>query len=250
MSERLKIAVCDDETRAISVISASVESTFQDLGREVLIEKFLSPQALLERLQEYSFDLIFTDISMPGMDGIQLAGELKKQGKKSALIFVSSRTDRVFDTFAVQPFGFVRKSNFLEDIGEVIGRYVSAGEDKEDDGGYFYLKDQQGTIAIDVAHVTYVECIRNMQILHFDDSREEYRLYSRMGTLEEELKKYDFIRVHKGFLVSCRFIRRFESKAVILTTDDEIPVGRSHHHEAMDAYLDYISRSGSGFIGK
>ena len=249
MSERLKIAVCDDETRAISVISASVESTFQDLGREVLLEKFLSPQALLERLEEYSFDLIFTDISMPGMDGIQLAGELKKQGKKAALIFVSSRTDRVFDTFAVQPFGFVRKSNFLEDIGEVIGRFVSSGDQKDDDR-YFYLKDQQGTIAIDVAHVTYIECIRNMQILHFDDSREEYRLYSRMGTLEEELRKYDFIRVHKGFLVSCRFIRRFESKAVILTTDEEIPVGRSHHHEAMDAYLDYISRSGDGFIGK
>ena len=250
MSERLKIAVCDDETRAISVISASVESTFQDLGREVLLEKFLSPQALLERLEEYSFDLIFTDISMPGMDGIQLAGELKKLGKKSALIFVSSRTDRVFDTFAVQPFGFVRKSNFLEDIGEVIARFVASSENKEEDDRYFYLKDQQGTIAIDVAHVTYIECIRNMQILHFDDSREEYRLYSRMGTLEEELRKYDFIRVHKGFLVSCRFIRRFESKAVILTTDEEIPVGRSHHHEAMDAYLDYISRSGDGFIGK
>ena len=249
MSERLKIAVCDDEARAISVISASVESTFQDLGREVLLEKFLSPQALLERLQEYSFDLIFTDISMPGMDGIQLAGELKKLGKKSALIFVSSRTDRVFDTFAVQPFGFVRKSNFLEDIGEVIGRFVSSGDQKDDDR-YFYLKDQQGTIAIDVAHVTYIECIRNMQILHFDDSREEYRLYSRMGTLEEEMKKYDFIRVHKGFLVSCRFIRRFESKAVILTTEEEIPVGRSHHHEAMDAYLDFISRTGDGFIGK
>lgn len=250
MSERLKIAVCDDETRAISVISASVESTFQDLGREVLLEKFLSPQALLERLEEYSFDLIFTDISMPGMDGIQLAGELKKLGKKSALIFVSSRTDRVFDTFAVQPFGFVRKSNFLEDIGEVIARFVASSENKKEDDRYFYLKDQQGTIAIDVAHVTYIECIRNMQILHFDDSREEYRLYSRMGTLEEELRKYDFIRVHKGFLVSCRFIRRFESKAVILTTDEEIPVGRSHHHEAMDAYLDYISRSGDGFIGK
>ena len=250
MSEKIKIAVCDDETRAISVISASVESTFRDLDREVILEKFLSPQALLERLNEFSFDLIFLDISMPGMDGIELAGEIKRLGIKAALIFVSSRTDRVFDTFAVQPFGFVRKSNFLEDIGEVITRFVGSGDKRETDNHYLYLKDQQGTVAIDVSHVAYIECIRNMQVLHFDDSRDEYRLYSRMGTLEEELKKYDFIRIHKGFLASSRFIRRFESKAVVLTTDEEIPVGRSYHHDAMEFYLDYISRTGDGFIGK
>ena len=250
MSDNLKIAVCDDETRAISVISASVKSTFEDLGREVILEKFLTPRALLDRLAEHSFDLIFLDISMPEMDGIELAGEIKRFSRNSALIFVSSRTDRVFDTFAVQPFGFVRKSNFLEDIDEVITRYVNSAGKKEEDSSYLYLKDQQGTVAIDVSHVTYIECIRNMQILHFDDSQEEHKLYSRMGTLEEELKKYDFIRIHKGFLASCRFIRRFESKAVVLVTGEEIPVGRSHHHEAMDAYLDYVSRTGDSFIGR
>ena len=232
------------------MISASVRTIFEDLGRDVNLEKFLTPQSLLERAAEHSFDLIFLDISMPGMDGIELAAELKRHRSKAALIFVSSRTDRVFDTFVVQPFGFVRKSNFLEDISEVIARYVNSLGSGEKNSHYLYLKDQQGTVAVDAAHVTYIECIRNMQVLHFDDSKEEHRLYSRMGMLEEELKKYDYIRIHKGFIVSSRFIRRFESKSVTLTTGEEIPVGRSYHHEAMDAYIDYVSRTGDGFIGK
>ncbi len=63
-------------------------------------------------------------------------------------------------------------------------------------------------------------------------------------------EQFDFLRVHKGYLVPCKFIRRFDSNSVILTTGEEIPVGRSRRQEAMDAYLAYIGRTGSTLIGK
>ena len=237
MSDRLKVAVCDDEPRAISVISASVESVFRDMGTSIALETFLAPSELLERLKTYSFDLILLDISMPQMDGVELGKRLQKIANGAELVFVSSRTDRVFDTFSVQPFGFVRKSHFLDDIGEVITRFEDSRRVKTDDSRFAHFKDQQGMVAIDVTHVTYIECIRNTQVLHFDDSDLEHKLYSRMETLEEELKRFDFLRVHKGYLVSCRFIRRFDSSSVVLTTGEEIPVGRSRRQDSMDAYL-------------
>ena len=250
MSERLKVAVLDDEPRAISVISASVESVFRSYDTEILLETFTAPAELLDRLNTFSFDLIFLDISMPGMDGIELGKRLVQSKNTAELVFVSSRTDRVFDTFSVHPFGFVRKTNFLDDIGEVIARFEESRRAKTDDSRFAHFKDQQGMVAIDVTHVTYIECIRNTQVLHFDDSDREHKLYSRMETLEEELKRFDFLRVHKGYLVPCKFIRRFDSNSVILTTGEEIPVGRSRRQEAMDAYLAYIGRTGSTLIGK
>ena len=250
MSDRLKVAVCDDEAHAISVISASIESVFRGYGTEIALESFTAPAELLDRLRSHHFDLIFLDISMPEMDGIELGKQLQRIGSNAELIFVSSRMDRVFDTFAVQPFGFVRKNHFLEDIGEVIARYEESRRVESDDSRLAHFKDQQGMVAIDVTHVTYIECIRNTQVLHFDDSDREHRLYSRMETLEEELKRFDFLRVHKGYLVACKFIRRFDSKAVILTTGEEIPIGRSRRQESMDAYLSYIGRTGSTLIGK
>ena len=250
MSERLKVAVCDDESRAISVISASVESVFKDYNTEIELETFNSPGKLLESLASRGYDLIFLDICMPEMDGIELGKQLQKNECNAELVFVSSRMDRMFDTFSVQPFGFVRKNHFLDDIAEVISRYVDSRKAKTDESRFAHFKDQQGMVAIDVTHVTYIECIRNTQVLHFEDARPEHKLYSRMETLEEELKRFDFLRVHKGYLVACRFIRRFDSNSVILTTGEEIPVGRSRRHESMDAYLAYIGRSGSTLIGK
>lgn len=240
---KLKIAICDDEPRAINIISASVESIFKELGEEISLETFLSPDELSARLRSRAFDLIFLDISMPKKDGIAVGKELLQYGSTAELVFVSSRMDRMYDTFAVRPFGFVRKTHFLEDIDEVIRRFADHRNRKEDKRRMAQFKDGQGIVSIDVSKVTYIECVRNTQIFHFEDSKDEHRLYSRMETLEEELKSFGFIRIHKGYLASAKYIRRFDSKAVTLTTGEELPIGRSRQHAAMDEYLHLIGES-------
>lgn len=240
---KLKIAICDDEPRAITIVSASVESIFKELGEEISLETFLSPDELTARLRSRAFDLIFLDISMPKKDGIALGKELKQYGSTAELVFVSSRMDRMYDTFAVRPFGFVRKNHFLEDMDEVIRRFSEHRNRKDDDGQKVQFKDGQGIVSIDVTKVTYIECVRNTQILHFEGSAEEHKLYSRMETLEEELKGFGFIRIHKGYLASAKYIRRFDSKGVTLTTGEELPIGRSRQHAAMDEYLHFIGDS-------
>ena len=250
MSGRLRIAVCDDESRAISVISASVESVFREQGQEILLESFLSPRDLLARIAACAFDLVFLDVNMPDMDGVELGKALNQSGCTAELVFVSSRMDRMFDTFAVQPFGFVRKSHFLDDINEVILRYIEKHGGQDAPKQLAHFQDQQSLVSVDLGHVTYIECIRNTQVLHFDDGKQEQKLYSRMETLEDELARYDFLRVHKGFLVNCRFIRRIDSKGVTLLSGQEIPVGRSRFKEAMAAYMAWVSHSGSVLLGR
>ena len=240
---KLKIAICDDEPRAITIISASVESIFKDLGEEISLETFLTPDELAGRLRSRAFDLIFLDISMPKKDGITLGKELQQYGSTAELVFVSSRMDRMYDTFAVRPFGFVRKTHFLEDMDEVIRRFTDHRNRSEDRSRMAQFKDGQGIVSINVSKVTFIECVRNTQIFHFEDSAEEHRIYSRMETLEEELKPYGFIRIHKGYLASAKYIRRFDSKGVTLTTGQELPIGRSRQHAAMDEYLHFIGKS-------
>ena len=249
MSDKLRIAVCDDESRALAIVSSAVEGIFSDMGIEIVLEKFLGPMELLERMKGVSFDLVFLDISMPKMDGIRLGKAVKAQGSGAGIVFVSSRTDRMIDTFAVEPFGFVRKGHFMEDLNEVITRFVEKRNSRKI-GDMVCFRDGHGTASVDIGRVKYIECVRNTQVLYFDGSDAARKIYSRMETLEEELKKYDFIRIHKGYLANCKYISRFEPKSLLLITDDQLPIGRSYHQSAKLAYLEYISRSGAAFIGK
>ena len=95
---KLKIAICDDEPRAITIVSASVESIFKDLGEEISLETFLSPDELTARLRSRAFDLIFLDISMPKKDGIALGKELKQYGStvdcKSKLDWLNEKPEK------------------------------------------------------------------------------------------------------------------------------------------------------------
>ena len=248
MSERLKIAICDDETRAVSIISASVTSIFAEHGIPVQLETFLHPGDLVERLMSRAFDLVFLDINMPGMDGVEMGKLLNSKASDTEIIFCSSQLDRVYDTFQVHPFGFVRKNRFMDDIAELISRYIeyrktSANNDDET----ISFKDGQGIISINIQSLKYIESARNTQTLYFDGAEEPRRIYSSMDALEKALKEHDYIRIHKGFLVSCRYIKRIDAKGCDLTTGETLPVGRSYHRVAMESYLGYAQIHGNFF---
>ena len=249
MIEKLKVAVCDDETRALAIVSSSVSGIFQDMGVEVSMECFLSPGELLERIKVKDFDLYFLDISMPKMDGIKLGKEIQAKGGAASIVFVSSRTDRMFDAFSAEPFGFVRKGHFMEDMNEVITRFCQKFEHRRDENVVCF-KDGHGTVSLDVGRIKFIECVRNIQLLHFEDSQASRKIYSRMEVLEEELRKYGFIRIHKGYLVNSKWISRFEAKLLVLTTGEQLPIGRSYQHGAKAEYLNHISQSGASYIGK
>ena len=225
MEKTLTVAVCDDEELALNIISAAVKKVFSTHGVEAQIDVFRRPAELWEALQKQAYRLLFLDINMEGVDGIRFGKEIITHGTAPDIIYVSSNTDRVFETFDVNEFGFVRKDNFLKDISGVIDRYV-----------------------INVALLKYIECLRNEQVFHLD-GKEDCSVFSRMKTLEEQLIPFGFIRIHKGYLVNCHYIVRFDNNSVTLSSGEELPVGRSKHAEALEAYLEFIRKSGSSVIG-
>lgn len=248
MKTAIKIAICDDESNALDIIGGSVKKVFSSHQINVSPDYYSGAEELLKAMQGVVYDLVFLDINMPGTDGITLGKRISAMKYKPQIIFISSNSNRVFETFAVQPFGFVRKENFFPDITGVITRYVAQMQKSEEPFLQFELKQHGSYVSVNVVALEYVECFKNMQILHIKDS-EDKTVYSRMSVFEEILAEHDFIRIHKGYIVNCRYIRRFERCSVILTTGEELPVGRSKHDNALNAYLEYMHKNGISIIG-
>ena len=242
MDKVIGVAVCDDEAVALDIISAAVKKVFLTHDVEARVESFSRPADLLAALQNNTYSLIFLDINMAGIDDISLGKKLLLRGTGSDIVFVSSNTSRVFETFEVNPFGFVRKDNFIKDISGVIDRYVKQKMSKPESVLRFELRNRGGLVTVNVAVLKYVECLRNEQVFHMD-GKENYSVFLRMKTLEEQLTPFGFIRIHKGYLVNCRYISRFDNSSVTLSTGEELPVGRSKHAAALEQYLDYIRKN-------
>lgn len=248
MEKTIRIAICDDEKNALSILSASIRQLFEGKGVETEISVYQHAKELYEELKIKVFDLLFLDICMPEIDGVLLGRKIAELPSAPSIVFVSSNTDRVFDTFSVSPFGFVRKDHYMKDISSLIARYVKQKIDTVSEKFVITFKGSNGPISVNPEEIQVVECIKNTQIFVFD-SGERREICSRMHTLEEQLKDYYFVRVHKGYLVNCKFVKRMDVSSVTLTSGETYPVGRTYHTEAMTLWMKYIRLHGISVIG-
>lgn len=109
MEKSMAFAVCDDDEIVCEAICNKINKILKKCGVYARTDKYVSPVALYKNIEsgERSYDALFLDIDMPRLDGISLGKSLQKLQKRPDIIFVSNREDKVFESFAVRPFGFV-----------------------------------------------------------------------------------------------------------------------------------------------
>jgi len=232
----------------LEISSGAIVGAFKSHDIEVTVTKFNSPRAFLNEHKKSEFSLYFFDIDMPEMSGVDVALELRKRKDRHDIIFVSSLNEKVFECFAAFPFGFVRKDRYLEDLTNVIKLYVETKYQKKETGKMLEIKSKGETIFLDIGKILYAEGNKNYQVIHRSDLSETYEIRIPMAQLEEKLAEDGFIRIHKGFLVNYRYIRKFSSDSVILSNEEVLPLGRQKKEEVMKLYLKYSRNSGNLFI--
>lgn len=232
---RLQVAFCDDDAAFRTYMAAAVTAAFQEQG--VLSGSFEAASALelSAAVGHMTFDLIFLDIDMPGMDGIRFGEQLRSQGCRSDIIYVSNMDDKVYEIFRVHPWSFIRKSRFADELPALIEEYVF---DLRGRGNAIVLPGTETeAIAVDPQEIIYLEAVGKTQNLFQINQTAPISIRASMHELENRLSPFGFIRIHKGFLVNYRYIHKITSRSVMLDTGDDLPIGRDRLKSARESYL-------------
>ena len=235
MMDRLKIAFCDDDAAFRALMVPTVTAALAAHGVASDSFEAADPAELAAAVGHMSFDLIFLDIDMPGMDGIRFGEQLRAQGCRSDIIYVSNMDDKVYEVFRVHPWSFLRKSRFAQELPAVAQEYVRDLQRRS--STVLLPSEDAGTVVVDPVDVVYVEAVGKVQKLVFAAGEKSALIRSSMYELETTLQPFGFIRVHKGFLVNYRCIQKITSRSVLLDTGGDIPVGRDRLKSARESYL-------------
>ncbi|MCD8023803.1 MAG: response regulator transcription factor [Lachnospiraceae bacterium] len=241
------IALCDDEAPSLKILAGAITQQFRQRNLAVHIETFTGTAELKRRMKLQSFDLLFLDIDMPGTDGITFAETLREENNWIDIIYISNREDLVFEALRTQPKGFIRKSNLLQDVPGILNPYFSALP-KEEKKDTMIIEEQDSIISLPISEVIYVEGSGKQQVLHLKGKKEPVVLRRQMQTLEEELSSKGFIRIHKGYLVNCRYIRRIENAQLTLTNGEVLPISRRKAAAIREMYLEQMQKRGSTML--
>lgn len=120
----IKVAFCDDEAKILEDFSVKIKSEFEKLSCEIDLYTTKNSIELLEYLKNYTVDILFLDIDMPTISGMEIAQTLLNSEIKTLLVFVTGQDALVYKSFKYHPFGFIRKTYFDEEISGVVKSLV------------------------------------------------------------------------------------------------------------------------------
>lgn len=242
-----RIAIIDDDKAALSIVSSAVDTFFKEKNIEYNITSFYNPLNYLATIKEENFNLIFLDIDMPEKNGLSVAEETLSINKNTHIIFLSQREDLVFECLAIHPFGFIRKSNLINDFSLMMNQFYDYYLSNNDEGKKIEFVEKNRTISFKINEIMYISSDKNYQdIVTKDNKIETVRI--PLSTLENKLKNDGFIRVHKCYIVNQVYIRSILNEEIKLTNDITIPLSKKRRDEVIKEYLAYSRKNNSMII--
>lgn len=221
-----KAALVEDEQEIRSFLSKTLTEQFQKQGVSVAIDSFSSGERFLTVFQEhYHYDMIFLDIEMEGMDGIEVCRQIRAMTHNALVVFISNKESLVFQTFEVQPFRFIRKSHYLEALPRLVDALTEQLNSLAPDLIQICEPFTGDIYSFDASQLRYVEAQRKYCRIVAADS--EVMVQCPFKTLEELLLPRQFVKTHRSYLVNLRHIFRIGKTFLTLTDQTEIPVSRS-----------------------
>lgn len=244
---KLNIAYVDDDKFSLEAAGASIIQAFENNGVEIELKSYSKAKLFLDDLQKNNYDLVFFDIDMPEMDGIELGKKVVELKKTFDIVFLSAMEDRVFDSLIVHPFGFVRKSAFSRDLNEIVGRYSNKLKSRDEEGSIDIVT--KGSIIHLQSHsILYIEAYGDYQNVYQKGVKESLTLSSSMNYLDDNVKKFGFIRIHKRYLVNYEHIQMIGNKEVIMDNGDKLPIARRKLQEVREEYLKLLNTKSSSIV--
>lgn len=240
------MAICDDEDFYIEDICGYLKAYMSEEEVGLHVEKYHSGLELLDAMREHGkcFDMIFLDVNMPVLNGMDTAIEIRKFDMNVNICFITSYRQYAFDAFQVNASGYCEKPVSYVKLRSMLNkcireiRYIKDRKMAEET--YLPILYGKEPIIVPVKKIIYIEKQRNKCVLHTIDG--EITGYDTLANLYQKLNHEVFFFVHQGYIVNFNHIMEVRTRAVIVTGSLEVPISRKYYKEMRERHMDKIYR--------
>ena len=237
--------IIDDEPLAIGILKSYCE----DVGGLSLIETFTNPLDSIGLIQTKEIDLVFLDIEMPQISGIEF---VKSMDKKPLFIFTTAYPEFALDGFElnavdylVKPIPFPRFVTAINRAKELMALRRGRGKIENvssasgmglDTNQFIFVKSDYGNVKIKLENITHIQGLKDYLKIHIDNEKKPILTLMNFKDIDAKLANNNFIRVHRSFIVNINKIHAVQ-KSKIIIHDIRIPIGDSYK-------VDFFNRIG------
>lgn len=220
------IIVDDDEIDRLTVTSFAKK--FPSLN---IVGIFEDAESALPALDRPDLDILFLDIDMPGLSGIELR---KRAAHVPVCIFITAHPEHAVESFELETLDFIVKPLKLDRFSQTMSRIEDYLEIKHKaklfeasiGGDAIYIKEGHEQTKVKLHDIVYLEALKDYTKVVTPQKR--HCVLSSIGLLLKEQNFQSFVRVHRSYAVQKQYIKKILTNEVLLDNGTMIPVGRSY----------------------
>jgi two-component system LytT family response regulator len=222
----MKCIAIDDEPLALKLL----EDNIGNVPYLELVALCRNTFDAMKALEENKIDLIFIDIQMPGLTGLQFIGSLKN---KPLVIFITAYKQHALESYNLAVVDYLVKPVALERFIKTCNQAKELYELKMSKSqsiaatDYFFLNADYSQVKIMFDDITWIEGVRDYVKIHFKSSDKPLLFRTSLKAIEPELPPAKFIRIHKSYIVAIESITAVRKTSVFIK-DMELPIGETY----------------------
>ena len=197
----LKIAICDDESTFLDNIEMFVKKYEKERGTQIFLKKYLSGLDLEDSLN-LKFDIVFLDINMPGINGMELAKGIRKKDEHTIIMFLTSLKEYVFEGYQVEASGYLTKPISYKRFSSELDRV--AKKDLRDSALFISIKNNNDYF--------------------------------------KELDPYLFFRCYNSVIINLMYVESIKGYEISLINGEKMPLSRSKKKDLLKKMSYYLGK--------
>lgn len=230
----MKIAICDDMELYRKDIIDAIDSK-KLLGDFVEYTEFDSAEALLVAYETTKYDVVFLDVEMAKLNGIDAGIQIRNKNNKTIIIFVSSYPHYSIPAYECEPLYYLTKPFKNNDLTKVFNKIANKYQQSHQT---FTIRNKHHVITLPIEDILYVDVYRKTLTFHTKTKK-----YNTTGTIAETLAKLgtrNFCQIHQSYIVNMNYIIEFNEDDVVLTDDFWVTMSKRKRSSALSAYTRFL----------
>ncbi|MDE6742911.1 MAG: LytTR family DNA-binding domain-containing protein [Lachnospiraceae bacterium] len=233
----MKIAICDDEMRLIDALCPLLEQWAKEHGMKLKLYRFTNGDDLIAAHQSECMDLIFLDVIMPLLSGIDVARELRNMNQNVPIVFLTSSKEFAVDSYEVKALNYLIKPVDQEKLFLTLDDFLKTYNLPKT---YFTAKTADGFCRIVIADVDYLEAQNKQVLVHLTNDRTIAirELFSKCA--EVFSPENGFCCCHRSYIVNLSNVEQFSKTEVITNHNAVIPISRNNYAAFKEIYFNHM----------
>lgn len=234
----IEIGICEDQRIECELIESLLKEYASQNNLKCRIDMFSNGLELLRK--EKNYDILFLDVDMPVINGIELGKKIRRKNRLAKIIYVTGYADYAFRAFSVHAFDYlikpVSREHFQEKFAELI-HYINL----ESINVKLYFKKDTDLLCFKAKEIYYFEAVPSHKIRIITDDG-VFEIRGSIDQTLEQVEKHGFSKAHKSYIVNLEHIVKIESYRIFLENGVQLPLAERAAKGFKDEFNLFLQR--------